>query len=276
MLLGGAPFVNLPNLPSEEHPGSEVEAYVFLQHEGTWFESQRLSEISRFHAQNLFGTLVALSHELAAVMTHVNEPITRPRSKVIAFDRVGAELTSGRDVLTSSEDSRVADIDVSDRRLVIGVASTDFNFKGQTGQALLFWSLARLVLSLATASLLRRETKASTVNRTVTTLEVARSMRSSPSSSHSFYWLARCASALGPENDGARCLHESAARTTRVPEPRFDFRNFSDALEHMSVGELHTDVRHERAVVNRTPRVFCKCVGCTARSRAIGSPFKSW
>jgi hypothetical protein len=130
MLLVGAPFVNLPNLPSEEHPGSEVEAYVFLQHEGTWFESQRLSEISRFHAQNLFGTLVALSHELAAVMTHVNEPITRPRSKVIAFDRVGAELTSGRDVLTSSEDSRVADIDVSDRRLVIGVASTDFNFQG--------------------------------------------------------------------------------------------------------------------------------------------------
>ena len=49
---------------------------------------------------------------------------------MIAFDRVGAELTSAREVLTSSEDSRVADIDVSDRRLVIGVASTDFHGQG--------------------------------------------------------------------------------------------------------------------------------------------------
>ena len=139
IILVGAPRVDLPNLPSEEPPaghpsGSEGEAYVFLQHEGTWFESQRLNEAQRSNGVGLFrsefGMHVALSPQLAAVVTNNNANPTRPRSAVIAFDRVGAELTSGRGVLTSSEDSRVADIDVSERRLVIGVASTDFNHQG--------------------------------------------------------------------------------------------------------------------------------------------------
>jgi hypothetical protein len=134
IILVGAPRVDLPNLPSEEPPAghpsaSEGEAYVFLQHEGTWFESQRLNEaqrlneVGRFRSQ--FGRLVALSQELAAVVTTNNELPTRPRSTVIAFDRVGEELTSGREVFTAGEFNLVADVDVSDRRLVIGVGSAD-------------------------------------------------------------------------------------------------------------------------------------------------------
>ena len=122
-ILVGAPGVDLPDPPSDDPtvgPGIEGNAYVFLPHEGTWFETQRLNDDGRVF--QLFGTLVALSDELAAVVTPFDVPRTSSRSAVIAFDRVGAELTSRREVFsTGFQGDRVVDIDLSDRRLVIGV-----------------------------------------------------------------------------------------------------------------------------------------------------------
>jgi hypothetical protein len=126
MILVGAPDVDVPGEDPMTTPEGMV--YAFLQHRGSWFESQRLNDDGRFFLQ--FGSNVALSQQLAAVVSPIDVPASFSRSTVIAFDRVGAELAS---VLggtsTGSDGSRVNDVDASRHRIVAGVLESP-NFGG--------------------------------------------------------------------------------------------------------------------------------------------------
>ena len=124
MILVGAPDVDVPG--GDDMTTPEGNVYAFLPHRGSWFESQRLNDDGRFYMQ--FGTNVALSRKLAAVVSPIDVAASWSRSTVVAFGRLGAELTSVQGgTSTGSDGSRVNDIDASMRRVVAGVLeSPDF------------------------------------------------------------------------------------------------------------------------------------------------------
>ena len=119
-ILVGAPGVDVPGQDQDPPTSPEGKVYAFLLYRGSWFESQRLNDDGRFFMH--FGSNVALSRGLAAVVSPFNVPASWSSSTVIAFDRVGAELTSGRGVIrTGNDGASVSDIDASERRIVAGV-----------------------------------------------------------------------------------------------------------------------------------------------------------
>lgn len=126
-ILVGAPDVDVPG--DQDPPSSpEGKVYAFLPHRGSWFESQQLNDDGRFFLH--FGSNVALSRGLAAVVVPFDVPASWSNYSVIAFDRVGAELTSGRRVMRGGNDgASVSDIDASERRIVVGVHESA-NFGG--------------------------------------------------------------------------------------------------------------------------------------------------
>jgi hypothetical protein len=127
-ILVGAPGVDVPGEEQDPSISPEGKVYAFLLHRGSWFESQRLNDDGRFFMH--FGSNVALSRGLAAVVSPFDVPASWSNYAVIAFDRVGAELTSGRGVMRGGNDgASVSDIDASERRIVAGIQESP-NFGG--------------------------------------------------------------------------------------------------------------------------------------------------
>ena len=127
-ILVGAPEVDVPGEERDPPISPEGKVYAFLLYRGSWFESQRLNDDGRFFMH--FGSNVALSRGLAAVVSPFDVPASWSSSAVLAFDRIGAELTSGQGVIrTGNDGASVSDVDASERRIVAGVQESP-NFGG--------------------------------------------------------------------------------------------------------------------------------------------------
>jgi hypothetical protein len=120
IIIVGAPRLDLPD---ERSFFPEGDAFVYLPHRGTWFESQRLNPpLPELLPSGLFGSKVAMGRRLAAVAV----PITaadniRPMSAVTLFDRSGAEFTPAHTGFSAGpDDETIPDIDMSGRRLIAG------------------------------------------------------------------------------------------------------------------------------------------------------------
>lgn len=117
IIIVGAPGVDLP-----AESLSDGDAFVYLPHRGTWFESQSLnSSLPELAPSAQFGSKVAMGRRLAAVAV----PITtadeiRPRSVVTLFDRIGAEFTPAHTGFGAGpDDQTIPDFDMSGRRLIV-------------------------------------------------------------------------------------------------------------------------------------------------------------
>jgi hypothetical protein len=117
IIIVGAPAVDLP-----DEFMSDGDAFVYLPHRGTWFESQSLNApLPELAPSNQFGAKVAMGRRLAAVgvpFTRADE--IRPRSVVTVFDRIGAEFTPAHTGFSAGpDDQTIPDFDLSGRRLIV-------------------------------------------------------------------------------------------------------------------------------------------------------------
>jgi len=117
IIIGGAPGVDLP-----DEFRSDGDAFVFLPHRGSWFQSQSLNApLPELSPSAQFGSKVAMGRRLAAV----GVPITaadeiRPTSVVTVFDRIGAEFTPAHTGYGAGpDDQTIPDFDMSGRRLIV-------------------------------------------------------------------------------------------------------------------------------------------------------------
>lgn len=117
IIIVGAPTVDLP-----DEFLSDGDAFVYLPHRGTWFQSQSLNApLPELSPSARFGSKVAMGRRLAAV----GVPITtadeiRPRSVVTVFDRIGVEFTPARTGYSAGpDDQTIPDFDMSGRRLIV-------------------------------------------------------------------------------------------------------------------------------------------------------------
>lgn len=138
IIIAGAPGVDLPN----EDPfvySPEGDAFVFLPHRGTWFESQRLNPPPpSILSSGRFGEKVAMGRRLAAVcvpFTQTDNP--RAVSTVIVFDRIGAEFTPVDRFTAGYEWESIRDIDMSGRRLILGVHESAYLYGPILGYAVI-------------------------------------------------------------------------------------------------------------------------------------------
>jgi hypothetical protein len=136
-ILVGAPRMNFPGEDCLETP--EGNAYVFLPYRGTWFESQALNSPLNGATPfcGLFGWSVALGRGLAAVTTPVLDPFTGHNGAALAFDWVGQELRSGREVITTSVGDFIADLDFSGRWLIAGILNSRALAEFQIGRVVI-------------------------------------------------------------------------------------------------------------------------------------------
>jgi FG-GAP repeat protein len=117
-ILVGAPLRDAPGETCTESL-PDGNAYVFLPHRRTWFESQALNSDAQFCA--LFGADVAMGRGLVAVTTPMFEPVSGSDGAVLAFDWAGQELVSGRRVIRTGPGEHTADLDFSGRTLIAGI-----------------------------------------------------------------------------------------------------------------------------------------------------------
>ena len=117
IIIVGAPAVDLP-----DEFMSDGDAFVYLPHRGTWFESQSLNApLPELSPSNQFGAKVAMGRRLAAV----GVPFTvmdqiRPISVVSVFDRIGDEFTPAHQGYSAGpDDQTIPDFDMSGRRLIV-------------------------------------------------------------------------------------------------------------------------------------------------------------
>jgi hypothetical protein len=120
IIIAGAPEVETSDEPFS---GLDGDAFVYLPHRGSWFESQTLNNppLPGLRSSGHFGSAVAMGRRLVAVaapFTSADE--IRPQSAVIVLDRVGEEFTFARPVYGAGFDGdTIPDIDMSGRRLIL-------------------------------------------------------------------------------------------------------------------------------------------------------------
>jgi hypothetical protein len=138
IIIAGAPGVDLPNEDPWVH-SPEGDASVFLPHRGAWFESQRLNPPPpSILSSGGFGRKVAMGRRLAAVsvpFTETDGP--RAVSAVIVFERIGAEFTPVDRFRAGEEWETIRDIDMSGRRLILGVHESAFLYGPIHGYAVI-------------------------------------------------------------------------------------------------------------------------------------------
>ena len=121
IIIAGAPGVDLPF--ENAFFGGEGDAYAYLPHRGSWFESQSLNNppLPFFRSSGSFGSKVAMGRRLAAVSVPFSSgDDIRPESAIIVFDRIGEEFTHARSVYGAGHDGdTIPDIDMSGRRLIL-------------------------------------------------------------------------------------------------------------------------------------------------------------
>jgi FG-GAP repeat len=86
-ILIGAPFHDIPGEACEFLP--DGNAYLFLPHRRTWFESQALNGDAQFCG--IFGNDVAMGRGLVAVTIPMFEPVSGSDGAVLAFDWAGQD-----------------------------------------------------------------------------------------------------------------------------------------------------------------------------------------
>jgi len=113
-ILVGAPAVDLP-----EEFLTDGDAYVYLPHRGTWFESQSLNTPQPETGPIVgFGAKVAMGRRLAAV-SFTSVVLIRPVIEITMFDRLGAEFTPGVEAYSATDAASVPDLDMSGRRVIV-------------------------------------------------------------------------------------------------------------------------------------------------------------
>lgn len=122
IIIAGAPDVELSDEPFS---GVDGDAFVYLPHRGSWFESQTLNDppLPGLQSSGRFGSAVAMGRRLVAVSAPFTEADEiRPESAVIVLDRIGEDFTFAHRVFGAGGDSQtIPDIDMSGRRLILGV-----------------------------------------------------------------------------------------------------------------------------------------------------------
>ena len=128
IIIAGAPGVEVSAEPPAPVP--DGVAFAYLPYRNSWFESQTLNNppaLPGLDSSGGFGAQIAMGRHLAAVLvplSHSDQIFNT--SAVVVFDRIGGEFTRAREVYAEDEDRTIPDIDMSGRRLIVGINTNRF------------------------------------------------------------------------------------------------------------------------------------------------------